>query len=119
MENAGVADDRVEAAVLIKCGLHDCLAALRGVDRLVGRHRGATGGADLVDHLVGDPGIGSVTVHRRPEVVDDHRCTSAGEVEGVQASESSAGSGHDDHLSVEIDHDLSLRGLLRCLASVR
>ncbi len=59
---------------------------------------------DLVDHVVGDLGVGAVTVHRAAEVVDHHRGAAARQVQRVEPTESAAGAGDDGHLAGEVNH---------------
>ncbi len=45
-------------------------------------HRPAVGFRYLLDHLVGDAGVGSGAVHGAADIVDDHRRATASQIMG-------------------------------------
>ena len=89
---AGVVDERVEAAEAIERRGHDRLGAGGRRDRLVARERAAARGLDLAGH-------GARVLAR--EVVHDHRRAAARKLDGVGAAEPAARAGDHGHLPVE------------------
>ena len=58
-------------------------------------HRLAAGGLDLVDDLLGRPGVGAGAVAAAAEVVDDDVGAVPGQRQGVLAAQPAAGTGDD------------------------
>src|SRR5579875_2107014 len=107
-EDAGVAHHCVEPAEPVDGSAYDCRAAFRAVDGVMRCHRGATGALDLVDDLVGDPGIRTVTVHAAAQIVYHYCGTAPREFDCVEAAKASPPAGDDNNLAGEVDHWLLL-----------
>jgi hypothetical protein len=104
LEDARVADHRVEPPEPLPGQGDDGPPALRGGDRVVrGRGRPA-GRLDLADDQVGEIGVGPVAAHGAAHVVDDHGGAPAGQLHGVEPAEAPAGTGHHHHLVREVQH---------------
>jgi hypothetical protein len=94
-EDAGVVHDDVEAAEDVDGLADDALAALPRADVVgVGDCR-ATGGDDLIDHLLGRAGVATAAVPGAAEVVDDHVGAVSRQHQCVLAAEAAAGPGDD------------------------
>ena len=98
--DAGVVDERVEATEGVDRSGDQRLCTVPIGDIVGARHRPATGGDDLVDHLLGRRGAGVRPVLGHPDVVDDHGRTLTGELQGMGSTQPAARTGDDHHSSL-------------------
>src|ERR687894_382050 len=103
-EDAGVVDEHVELAERLDRGADALLGAGPVADVVGVGHRLATGGDDLVDHLLGGTGVTADAVHRAAEVVDHDARALCGEQQSVLAADATAGPGHDRYPSIADTH---------------
>jgi hypothetical protein len=97
-EDAGVVDDDVDTAEGVEGALHDLVAVLDGV--IVG-DRGAAGGLDLVDDLVGGRRRLALAGEAAAEVVDDDLGAARRQEQRVGAAQAAAGARDDRDLAIE------------------
>ena len=102
-QDAGVADDDVDAAERLQGGVDDGLAALDGGHGAGVGHRLPAQARDLLDRPLGRAGRGAGAVGGPAEVVDDHLGAAGGQQQGVLAAQAAARAGHDRHPAVEAD----------------
>ena len=100
-QDAGVADDDVQAAEVVDRSLHHVEAAVVAGDRIVVGGSLSTSGFDLVYDLLGGGGVFALAVRVAAEVVDDDLCAALCEVEGVGPAETVAGASDQGHLAFE------------------
>jgi hypothetical protein len=97
-EDAGVVDEDVDLAEGVDGGLDDGVAVL---DRVVVGDRGAAGGLDLVDDLVGGRARLALAGEAAAEIVDDDLGAARREEQRVGAPQSATGAGDDRDLAIE------------------
>ena len=104
VEDARIADDGVQSSEGIDGCVDDGLPALGAVDRVVGGDGTSAGLLDLLDHLVGDAGVGALPVHGAAEIIDDNRCAAPGQLEGIEPAEPATCACNDCDLAHVVDH---------------
>ena len=102
-QDAGVADQRVDAAPGVQRLLHQGLHGLEIGDGSAAGHGLAAAGADFLHHALGGGGRAAAAVHRAAQVIDHHLGTALGQRQRMQASQAAAGAGDDGHAAREID----------------
>ena len=91
--NPGIGDHDVEAAEVLQSACQERFTRCRVLGVAIVRHRHSPGGLYLAHDAIGT-GIFVAVV---TAIVDHDRCTAGSELEGIGATETLTGAGHDGH----------------------
>ena len=112
-QDARVADQDVDLAVMIQGGLGDIFATGHGGDIIAVGHGLAAGCDDLIDYFLrGGTRAVAGSIAGPAEVIDHNRCTFFGEELGIGLAQATTGAGNDGDLTVQKTHDLAPNPLL-------